>query len=304
MSNEVSDPGFELGVEWTYSTKAVRSTARPYSGTYSARLHSRKGAGPDWTSYIISNVLDLIVGEKYIYTFWYYNPPSADTGLNVYVDKGTGYTKLPSHLDGRALIYPTVPGEWVFGEYDFIATGTTGKVKLESSSAATSIYSDYWYIDDVSVEWDVAAKRKAIKAALVSQLANITQANGYNVDLDTVYDEATPENEMTNFPSIVVVYGQELKRTHEMHGRIGAIDFFLGVRANDAAADDTCDDLCADIEKCLETQASGQYIGLSYVRNIETMFIRPDESVELLRDGTRLWVVGVRVDYRYTRTQP
>ena len=150
----------------------------------------------------------------------------------------------------------------------------------------------------------MASKRKAIKAAIVAQVANITVANGYSVDIGDISDVEKSVSDIAVYPSVQWVYGRETKNQAELHRTEGTLDFFGILYAKGDDADDTLDDFAADIEKNLETQTGGVWLSLGYVYDVRITAVDPWEVDEATSRGVRVWVVTVVVRYRYTRAQP
>ncbi|MDX1388944.1 MAG: hypothetical protein R3344_07120 [Acidobacteriota bacterium] len=147
----------------------------------------------------------------------------------------------------------------------------------------------------------MASKRKAIKSAIVSQLGNISVANGYNTDVGEIVDKDTDIRGVNAFPAIQVTYGREDKAQNELHRKRGMIEFDIKVICKKPDADDACDDLAADIENNLETKVGNLHLGLGYVDEVELLEIDARGNSDEIDRSVRIWYLLVRVTYRHAR---
>lgn len=171
----LQDPGFELGVGWSYIGLATRTTDQAYAGSYSAELRSRKGSLilPDGTSQILSETLTVTDATEYALTIWVYPATPRTTGVNleiVTVD-GNGATTVET-ITATDLSDDT----WTQVTTLFTTSGTSLAIRIRSIFAAASVYNTVFYVDSVSVtEGDVAIKlsERAVDAVVSTLQTNL-----------------------------------------------------------------------------------------------------------------------------------
>ena len=191
-------------------------------------------------------------------------------------------------------------------EYTLVVIGSSSQGGPFYAAGIADWRFDTWAFQSAQEVEDVA-KRRDIKDAVVSVLAGITVANLHAVEVASVTGDYTRGGKVTNWPEIQVVYGDESRVDSAMHIKKGQLllHCLVWCKGDDTyTAEEQQDEVLASIESILETQTNAQFIGLSYVDNVNV------EDIEVLRaDGDQmadavLYVVTVRVIYRYDRTDP
>ena len=150
----------------------------------------------------------------------------------------------------------------------------------------------------------MAEQRKAIKAAVVSQLSNITVAGGYSTELGERHDVYKKAKDITKYPAVCVVYDSWASEGLQLHRKRETVQLLLVCYAHGNDGDDQLDDLYTDIEKNLETQSAGKFLGLAYINNVWVNRGTPAEVMDKVSRDVRVLVVGVEIQHDYTRTQP
>jgi len=301
MSNLVSDPGFELGLAWTYQGGAARTTVGERTGAWCARIPGQ--AVGQFGFGMISQPLMLIPGATYAVSIWLDSQSSQGRALVCSIDPGNG-TLATLGTDTLQ-----TPGYRLWEVGEFTAVGPTGLFRL--GAAAGSPSAAVWFVDDVLVEAVLAVKRAEIKDGFLATLRGITIANGYSMDVRSVEGrKLTPQELGVASPFIRCVWaGEEAKWLGdngpfpvEMH-RKGSICPFA-IACYSKVSEEEADELAGHVETILETQVDGQFIGLAYVRDIVVDAIHTPELAAEQRTDYFVRYVRATASYKHTRGQP
>ena len=291
MANIVTDPSFELDLGWTYTPIGTRSTINPHTGSYSVRLsYPAQSILP---AFVHQEDLLLSPGEVYDVSMWIDGTTAFGQPLECWIDAGDGNLVLLGTSNSQ-----DTWSEWLVGS--FLAIGATGVVKIAN---ATTIHGRIWWVDDVSIvsqgAVDMAAKVKAIKAAILSTLTGVsgvaaTSISGEPISPDTVA-----------LPALIVTVLDEVKEYDALQRRRGKRRFLIECWAGTAAtAEGDADDLAAAVETILETQTGGTFLGLGYVYDVTVDSSEPFEAASDVAKGMRVVFLEVSVTYTYTRGNP
>jgi len=301
MSNLLSDAGFELGIAglWAYQGGASRSTLRPRTGAWSARIPGQ--ASGFFGQGAVSQLLELVPGTTYDVSLWLDSQSAQGRALRCVIDPGDGNVVV---LGSSALV--SAYRLWEVGS--FVAVGLAGSFRLVAAVGSPS--SAVWFADDALVEPDVAVRRREIKDALLATLAGITVANGYQIEVRHVTGEnENPKSGGVPLPMIRVLWsGQEEKFLGdsgpfpvEMHRKGSVCPFSIACYAMSEA---DADELVGHVEQILETQSGSQFIGLGYVRDVVVdAILDPELAGEQASDYFARFA-RVTVSYKHTRGQP
>ncbi|MDQ7008358.1 MAG: hypothetical protein Q9Q40_14145, partial [Acidobacteriota bacterium] len=164
-----------------------------------------------------------------------------------------------------------------------------------------------WYIDDASLEEDMAAKRREIEAAIASTLEGITTAAGYSTTVQTVQRGLRGDPAKLDMPTLLVFWdGPESKEVAALHRKRGTVHFTVrcAMRSEGDAGRDAIQDLAGDVETILETQTDGKYIGLGYIDDLYVSEIDPWEAGVDGHPELNVIDVLVTVVYEHNRTAP
>lgn len=147
-------------------------------------------------------------------------------------------------------------------------------------------------------------RRREIKAAVASKLA----ARAWTVaPPPVVYNKLLEEHEITSWPNpaLLVTYLEERKQIEQLNRRRGFLDLALSIYAVGLdTAMDVCDDIAGEAEAELELPIAGVWLGLSYVRLVEVVLVRPVEQPQGSTGDKRLWFVHVRIQYTHDKAVP
>ena len=310
MPNPISDPSYELGLAWTYTGQGERQDqgAIAYAGSWVGRLRMLRGLGTiNSTIEQADLALPNVRGRRL--RFWHrtrVNPGDKGFKLRVSLKRGAATLYTTDLAAGTDV--------WVEHESALVVPPATDGVSVRLETVYTlggvPVGVAEWWVDGFEffdpLEVDVAAKRKAIRAAMVSNLENVTVLNGYSTDIGEVTDRYKEIRDVDIFPTIQVVAVSEEKDgvRSALHRRVGVITFVCVVICEGPGADDACEDIAGDIEKELETQDSAQFLGLGYVDNVKVVRIDPAQPTKAVSREVRVWLVWVEVKYTHARTQP
>ncbi|MEE8473564.1 MAG: hypothetical protein V3S82_10395 [Dehalococcoidia bacterium] len=179
--------------------------------------------------------------------------------------------------------------------------GPTELVPIHANTFDRMIYAS----DD---ELDALTKRQEIRDAMVTSIQGVTIANGHALDVGEVVTEYRRKDKIVDWPAVQVIYGEEDRAHHELHRKraellIHAVCWCKGV-GDTFTPEQEADELAAAVETRVETHAGGQYLGLGYVDNVTVEGISPFEADTDMTGGTRLYILDIRVVYRYERGAP
>lgn len=292
MPNLVSDPSFEIGVGWNYiGSAARRDDLGANTGSWACRLQS-ESFGPA-TSIAQQTGLLYTPGETYTVTLAVDDTNAADVPLQVIVDQGDGV------LSDLGPINASAPGWRVVDLGSFVALGASGSVELRTVTGL-----GVWLADDVSIESpaeaDEMSKLTEIRSAILTSLMGITVSNGYSADVNVLEDVLLFES-VDSYPAVSV----RMPRFEKERATLGRKDVAAEFPVRIFAAGDTPDtdllDIAADVEKKLEEIATGQFLSLAYVKDVQVTSGDPGDVEEEVHLGKRLFDMTVRVDFQHDR---
>ena len=192
--------------------------------------------------------------------------------------------------------------DWTQLSGEVVAQGSTLAVYLRAEPGAAGS----WLFDDVSIEDEMAAKRREIEAAIAMALAGITEGT-YSTTVKTVQRGLRGDPDKVDKPALWVFWsGPEIKEVSAFHRKACDCSFIvrLVVNGEGNTGRESAQDLAADIEKCLETQNDGKYITLGYVDNVYVSAIDPWEGGVDGHPELQVIDVLVTVEYQHNRTDP
>jgi len=308
MPQLLSDPSFELGLVWEYSAQGatrVQAGASAYDGIWVAQLESREGITPFSSSLGQGLTFAVAPGQPYRLR---YRREAALSGhrLRILIDRGAG--------SGLALVEELTAtggpvGEWIAWEsfVDLVADAP-GRVELRTTrQPGAALGTARWWVDLVTLGEDEedadVVRRREIKAAVAAKLTNY----GSWSTTPKVHNADRAIHELTNYPAICVLYLEERKQVEQLTRRRGVLDLALAIYARGEDAADVCDELAGEAEEALETSASptkSHGIELAYVRDVETIRVRPIEETQGTSGDVRLWIVVVRIQYTHDKGAP
>lgn len=241
------------------------------------------------------------------------------------------YRPASSHADVRlelALRYPDnslvpfaqiapadLPADaWSTFEYELGATGQQHRLVVSAiwAGGVNTIATGQWRVDAIQLG-GLVRKRESIRDAVAAAVATITTANGHAVQVASVYKGSRRPDKVVDWPECQLVFGEERKATAKtnpdiwMHGKRCELDLVFVHLARDGAltAERQLEEIIGSVEQVLETQAGGNFLGLSYVDDVMVVHIpQPVELDDEASRGVRAYGQLVTVDYHYDRAQP
>lgn len=181
------------------------------------------------------------------------------------------------------------------------------ELELDPISSMVKVLFDAWAFN-TDDEQDVAIKRQEIRDAVVTAIQRVTMVNGHSLDVGEVGTTYQRKDKIVDWPAVQVVYGEEERAHNELHRKrsellLHAVCWCKG-QGDTFTPEQEADELSAAVEQEVELHTGGQYLGLGYVDNVTLEGISPFETDEDMTGGTRLYILDIRVVYRYERGSP
>ena len=158
----------------------------------------------------------------------------------------------------------------------------------------------------------MATRRRAIRNAIVAAANTITIANSYAVEIANNVTEPTRVNDITEFPEVQWLYGEETRRHNELHRKkaflhVEGVIYTRGSASK--SAEEECDEIIESLEDVFEATIqppllgnSGTLLGLGYVEDVLVDGILPFPIDSGEHAGICRYIISVLVSYRYTRS--
>jgi len=198
--------------------------------------------------------------------------------------------------------------EWTTFEYDLGATGLEHRLVISTywTGGVNTIATGEWRADFLELG-GLVRKREAIRDAVAAAVATITTANGHAVQVASVHKGSRRHDKIVDWPEAQLTFGEERKAMNEMHRKRCELDLVFVHVAQDGAlsAERQLEEVIGSVEQVLETQAGGNFLGLSYVEDVQVVHIpQPVELDGEASRGVRVYGQLATVTYRYDRAQP
>lgn len=317
MANPITDAGHELdSPDWEWYDLAQRTSVSAHDGLWSGRAKHDAGTGQQS---VFGQHLTIPEGQQRRLSLWIRKHASVGTETffrlqvvlfngHIDVEGGLGTFSWAGAWTGNQT--PTT-WEWYEGGLFWpqsldltlrVVTNYTGGPTFDNLT---------WYFDDWTLlkpgEAEDMAKRRTIRAAVVTATEGITVANGHPTEVASVTTERRRPDKVEGWPEVQWIYGDEVRRLNEAHRKKGML-LLHGViyaRGDDSkSAEEQCDDVSTSIEQVLEAQTNAQYLGLGYVDQVMVEGVAPFPIDPTEHADVRMYVVDVRVTYRYDRLTP
>lgn len=148
------------------------------------------------------------------------------------------------------------------------------------------------------------AKRRAIEEAMLAELQTIATPT-HSADPASV-EVGANDFRTTTYPAIFLYWtGIEEKEIAALGRKEATAQFVVEVWTKGETARDLAQDLVADVEKVLEAQSGGQFLGgLGYVKEVLVYASTLEESTRETTRGLFNGSALVEVVYRYERLDP
>lgn len=299
----ITSPGHESPTGWSYFFGAERyATGSAHGGSYVGRLRSTAGFAD---SRIEQGSITPVGGSQQL-SFWI-RPVTVlgSEAVEIRVDRGNGVFFLVDEITPTVGVW----SQWVSGELESL--GATWRVRVDGQVPGFGV--NEWWVDDWVLEPYGMARRRTIKDAVITALADLTIANGYSVDVGDIVDGDVPDRMVNSKPGIAVRYITQRNRFGDGDGPspfqavLGGVaaQLSLELRFHGEVSFDQLDDMAADAEQLLQVRTDSNFLGLGYVCDVRTMVTEPlDDRDSRLTGDQYLWHSQVLIDFTYDRNSP
>jgi len=159
----------------------------------------------------------------------------------------------------------------------------------------------------------MSSRRRDIRDAIVAVADTITIAKGHAVEIASNVTEPSRINDITEFPEVQWLYGEEERRHNELHRKKALLHIEGVIYAKGSAtktAEEECDEIVESLEDRLEGKpdvpypvgTGGYLLTLGYVEDVVVDAILPFPIDSGEHAGVCRYIISVLVTYRYTRS--
>ena len=295
MENLVLNPSFEAGMSgWAFDHAMPSDQYGAHDGDNACWIYTYQSylGGPKKTGYIVQDIA-VSPGDIVRIRAWVREQSPGGTSISCSF-------RNPSGAAWRELERVSSAPDWTLIAHDAIARGDRIALKFELTDYASAPLLSSWLVDDVEVI--VVPITKTIRDALISDLQQISTANGYGTDLVEVGTEPKPMSEARP-PAVYLVPGQggtaELETLSNMQGAaIQRITLDLLVRS--ATPHDDAVVLLDDVRNAIE-RSDGATLAVNGVESVQVVEWSEVMTSEDVGNAWGLVNVTVEVAYVYSR---